>query len=127
MYQLLKIDHEVLPVLGGMFDELGEPIQVLTPESTRPLVVHHTMGQVTLVCRGRGHVSLDGESLPIKEGDLIIMAAGCEHSFMCTQGKLALRHWHWPRALLHADRVILVDTYDFGEATGRGTASPVPH
>ena len=96
---------------------------MLTGESGRSLVVHHRMGQLALVRRGRGYASLDGETISIEGGDLIIMAAGCKHSFMCPHDELELRHWHWPQALLHTDRTILVGTFDFSDAASRGTAT----
>ena len=70
-----------------MFEELGEPIQVLTPDSERPLVVHRLMGQLTLVTRESGFASLQGETLTIRLGDLLILAPGCEHSFLCPVGE----------------------------------------
>lgn len=124
MFQLLKIDRGVLSALCDMFDELDEPVQVLTGESPRPLVVHRTMGQLTLVRAGRGYASLGGETLPIEAGDLLVMAPGCEHSFRCPSGELELRHWHWPQALLNTDRTILADTLDFGAVAPLGDIDP---
>jgi quercetin dioxygenase-like cupin family protein len=116
MFQITKVSEELRPVLAGMLDELGEPAQVLTADSPHPLVVHRSMGQLTFVAGGNGYVSLAGQTHRLEPGDLIVMAPGCEHAFLCPAGLLHLRHWHWPQRLLDTDRAVLAEAFTF--ATG---------
>ncbi|MGW0523243.1 cupin domain-containing protein [Crossiella sp. NPDC003009] len=114
MYQVVSIEEPMWPSLREMFDELGEPPQVLTRDSPHPLVVHEVMGQLTFVQEGSGFISLDGDERAVKAGDLLILSARCEHAFLsAVDGELVLRHWHWPAALLETDRKILTWDYRF--------------
>jgi hypothetical protein len=112
VHQVISIDSSLLPTLRDMFDNLGEPAQVLSVDSDRPLVLHSQMGQVTLVTSGYGYISLDGIERPIRVGSLAVLSKGCPHAFY-TPGHLELRHWHWPQALLSLDRTIVQDRYEF--------------
>ncbi|MGY0237009.1 cupin domain-containing protein [Longispora urticae] len=114
MFQRLKINDAMGTVLPGMFSDLGEPVQVLTPDSPRPLVVHRVMSQATYVRSGSGLVSLAGETFTLEPGDLLMLAPGCEHAFLAPDGDLELLHWHWPQALLHSDREIVAPYFEFG-------------
>jgi hypothetical protein len=113
-FQLVKCDDGIPEGVAQMLEELGEPQQVLTPDSPRPLVVHRVMGQMTLVVSGAGLALLAGRTVALAAGDLLILTPGCEHSFAAVSGDLQLRHWHWPQALLHEDRIILKEEAHFG-------------
>lgn len=113
MFKLVKCDNGISDGIAQMLEELGEPQQVLTHDSPRPLVVHRVMGQMTLVVKGAGLAILAGRTVALAAGDLLILTPGCEHSFTAVGGDLHLRHWHWPQALLHEDRTILKDEADF--------------
>ncbi|GAB2961006.1 cupin domain-containing protein [Saccharothrix stipae] len=114
MFQRLRIEEPVLPAVREMFTHLGEPVQVLTPDSGRPLVVHHVMGQLTMIDRGTGYITVDGQAFPLTAGDLYVISPGTPHSFRSTGDELHLRHWHWPQHLLHTDREILLPHVEFG-------------
>jgi mannose-6-phosphate isomerase-like protein (cupin superfamily) len=118
MYDLLHIRDVMETPFSAMFHELGEPPQILVPQSPRPRVVHRVMSQLTYVRRGAGLAVLAGDQIPIKAGDLMILAAGCEHAFASFEGELELLHWHWPQALLHEDRYIVADEQAFGPFPG---------
>ena len=98
-------------------DFLRSSWQVLTVDSDHPLVMHHSMGQLTLIRRGHGHIAINGHHRPISAGDLFIMAPGCPHAFRCLDGELELHHWHWPQELLLTDREIIQPRFDFAEAS----------
>lgn len=119
-YQRLRIDPDLLPALRDMFDELGEPVQVLTPDSARPLVVHSVMGQLTLIADGLGYALLDGAEFAVEPGDLLVLLPECRHSFYCPDGELTLRHWHWPQRELFVDRTILQQVAPFTAMTPTG-------
>ncbi|MEV6927298.1 AraC family ligand binding domain-containing protein [Dactylosporangium sp. NPDC051485] len=121
MFQYVRIDDAVLPALLDMFDRLGEGSQVLTADSPHPLVRHGTMGQLTLIRRGHGYITIAGHHQTIGPGDLFIMAPGCPHAFRCLDGELELGHWHWPQELLDTDREILEPAFAFA-ADGAETA-----
>jgi hypothetical protein len=112
-FQFVNCDNGIADGIAQMLEELGEPPQVLTPDSPRPLVVHRVMGQMTLVVNGAGLALLAGRTVELTAGDLLILTPGCEHSFAAVGGDLQLRHWHWPQALLHEDRIILKEEADF--------------
>ncbi len=114
MFKIVKCDNGIAAGLAQMLEELGEPHQVLTHDSPRPLVVHRVMGQMTLVVSGAGLAALAGQTVTLAAGDLLILTPGCTHSFAAIGGDLHLRYWHWPQALLHEDRTILEDEADFG-------------
>jgi mannose-6-phosphate isomerase-like protein (cupin superfamily) len=120
MHKLVSNEPETAAALAAMLRELGEPEQILTVESPRPLVVHRVMGQLTLVLGGHGLVSLDGDVKSLQQGDLLILAPGCEHSFAALDGALHLAHWHWPHELLDEDRTVLDEEVAF--ATPRDKA-----
>lgn len=113
MFKLVKCENGISGGLADMLDELGEPRQVLTPDSTRPLVVHRVMGQMTLVLSGSGLALVAGRTIALEADHLLILLPGCEHSFAATSEELHLRHWHWPRAVLDEDRTILRDDVAF--------------
>lgn len=113
MFQIVRCSNEIHDAVAEMLEELGEPPQTLTPDSPRPLVVHRTMGQLTLVAGGAGLALLDGQTVALATGVLLILTPGCEHAFAALGGDLRLRHWHWPQALLHEDRIIVHDHVDF--------------
>lgn len=113
MFQVVRCKPQIALDLAAMLDELGEPPQTLSSNSPRPLVVHRTMGQLTLVVGGRGQALLDNQVVALGSGDLLMMAPGCKHSFAAVDGDLRLRHWHWPQALRNKDRVIVSDQVDF--------------
>ncbi|MBF6064435.1 AraC family ligand binding domain-containing protein [Nocardia terpenica] len=119
-FQRIRIDDALLPAVVEMFDELGEPVQVLTPDSDRPLVVHHIMGQVTLIAGGTGYVLMDDAEFAVGPGDLLVLSPRCRHSFYCPEGELTLRHWHWPQRELHTDRTILRDVAPFTAGSPAG-------
>lgn len=123
MFQIVQINDRIRPVLVSMFDELGEPEQVLTPGSPSPLVVHEYMGQLTYVTMGEGYIALAGQTFELATDDLIVMAPGCEHSFLCPSGTLHLRHWHWPQELLATDRTILMGELRMGSTLAQATTS----
>ncbi|MGH3885199.1 MAG: AraC family ligand binding domain-containing protein [Pseudonocardiaceae bacterium] len=114
MFKLVKCENGISDGIAQMLEELGEPPQVLTHDSPRPLVVHREMGQMTLVARGAGLAHLAGRTVALAAGDLLILTPGCKHSFAAVGGDLHLRHWHWPQALLNEDRSVLQDDVDFG-------------
>ena len=114
MFKIVNCDGGIFDGIAQMLDELGEAHQVLTGDSPRPLVVHHVMGQMTLVASGAGLAQLGGQTVPLAAGDLLILTPGCEHSFAAIGGELHLRHWHWPQAMLHEDRTIVKEEADFG-------------
>jgi mannose-6-phosphate isomerase-like protein (cupin superfamily) len=114
LFQLIKCGDDIFGTVTTMLDELGEAPQMLTRDSPRPLVVHRVMGQITLVLSGDGLARLAGRTVALAPGDLVILTPGCEHSFAAVGGDLQLRHWHWPQALLHEDRIILQDNVDLG-------------
>lgn len=115
MFKLVKCDKGIADGIAQMLEELGEPPQVLTHDSPRPLVVHRVMGQLTLVVGGAGLALLAGRTVALNAGDLLILTPRCEHSFAAFGGDLHLRHWHWPQASLHEDRIILKDDADFDQ------------
>ncbi|MGH8902250.1 MAG: AraC family ligand binding domain-containing protein [Egibacteraceae bacterium] len=103
--------------LERMFDDLGEPPQVLTAASDRPIVVHRSVGQMTLITQGSGYALLGDQEFEVGRGDLLILAPGCEHAFHSPDKALILRHWHWPQAALADDRHMVKDTYHFAIAS----------
>jgi hypothetical protein len=113
MFKIVRCDTDMATNVGQMLHELGEPPQVLTKDSPRPLVVHHVMGQMTLVTGGAGFALLAGRTVALTAGDLFILTPGCEHSFVAGDDDLHLRHWHWPQALLEHDRTVLEDEASF--------------
>jgi mannose-6-phosphate isomerase-like protein (cupin superfamily) len=112
-YQRFRVAAPLRAELVRMFADLGEPEQMLTVDSPRPLVVHRAVGQLTFVAGGRGLAVLGGEQIAIEEGDLLLIAPGCTHSFHAPGPPLRLRHWHWPPAALADDRAVLRVVQEF--------------
>lgn len=119
LFQRLAVDEAMIAEIGRMFDDLGESRQELTAASERPIVVHHSVGQMTFVAEGRGYALLADQEIEISRGDLLILRPGCEHAFHARDGALVLRHWHWPQATLASDRHIVTEHHDFLSAAGQ--------
>lgn len=113
MFQQFAVQPALLRQLAAMFHELGEPAQVLTPDSPRPLVVHHVVSQLTLVVEGHGLGAFAGTVLELFPGTLLLLAPGCEHAFRAPRGQLVLQHWHWPQDHLASDRTIVSERHEF--------------
>lgn len=116
MFQHIEVKPQLLAHLSRMFEELGEPAQILNAASPHPLVVHHVVSQMSFVVEGSGYASLAGQELSITAGDLLLLAPGCAHAFRSTVEDLVLRHWHWPQDRLAEDRFILDDEHVFASA-----------
>lgn len=114
MFQHIKIELHLVAHLSNMFEELGEPAQVLDATSPHPLVIHYVVSQMSLVIAGSGYASLAGREISIATGDLLLLAPGCAHAFRTSGGDLVLRHWHWPQDRLADDRFILSNQHEFG-------------
>ncbi len=103
--------HKIMPEMREMFCEIFNlqqiPIQILTDESERPLVIHHQTKQITYVLKGQGKIYLDADIHYISEGNLILIDQNTPHSFAGYDEELQLVHWHWPENQVDTDRNVL--------------------
>lgn len=84
----------------------NEYYHVLLPEDEKPVVVHHSTFQCTVVLDGEGIATVNGKQEPIKKNDVIMIKAGESHQFTAIK-PLKLFHIHIPFETADSDRSIL--------------------
>lgn len=77
-------EHAVLALHRGTLDvKLSLPV---APNQQTP----HAQDEIYVVIRGRGVLVHDGKRTAFEAGDLLFVAAGCEHHYEDFSGELAL-------------------------------------
>lgn len=78
----------------------------LASDDEKPVVIHHSTAQCTVVLSGNGTVILDGMKYHVQANDIILIDAGVTHQFLANT-KLSLFHIHLPFETMDSDREVI--------------------